>query len=222
AGGDQRLALAGDHLRDVVAVQGDAAEDLDVVVPHVLGAAGCLAARGKRLGQQILHGLPRPEPLAGLWGELLQLRGGEGLHCGLELRGAGPVRGGGDCGWLDRVVGGNESEFADEPLVAGPEQAGDELDGAVAEVGELLPELFEEAHFELGVGSRHRGPSYLSGRNGPARKVNEKADFSLRVVRKGVNTDRSYRKLDTRGRNSRRRQPVRKVTCEQSNGLFST
>ena len=55
--GDERLAFAGDHLGDVAAVQDDAADDLHVVVPHVLGAAAGLAAGGERLGQQVVERL---------------------------------------------------------------------------------------------------------------------------------------------------------------------
>ena len=58
--GDERLAFAGDHLGDVAAVQDDAADDLHVVVPHVLGAAGGLAAGGERLGQEVVERLARP------------------------------------------------------------------------------------------------------------------------------------------------------------------
>ena len=54
-GGDEGLAFAGDHLGDVAAVQDDAAEDLHVEVPHVLGAAAGLAAGGERLGQQVVE-----------------------------------------------------------------------------------------------------------------------------------------------------------------------
>ena len=53
--GDERLAFAGDHLGDVAAVQHDAADDLHVEVPHVLGAAGGLAAGGERLGQEVVE-----------------------------------------------------------------------------------------------------------------------------------------------------------------------
>ena len=63
-GGDQGLAFAGDHLGDVAAVQDDAAEDLHVEVPHVLGAAAGLAAGGERLGQQVVERLAGLEPLA--------------------------------------------------------------------------------------------------------------------------------------------------------------
>jgi hypothetical protein len=55
-GGDQGLALTGNHLGDVVAVQGDPADDLDIVVPHVLGALGGFAAGGERLRQQVVQG----------------------------------------------------------------------------------------------------------------------------------------------------------------------
>ena len=64
--GDEGLAFAGDHLGDVAAVQDDAAEDLHVEVPHVLGAAAGLAAGGERLGQQVVERLALGQALAEL------------------------------------------------------------------------------------------------------------------------------------------------------------
>ena len=76
--GDQGFAFAGDHLGDVAAVQDDAAEDLHVEVPHVLGAPGGLAAGGERLGQQIFEGLAVGQPFAELGRQGLELLVAEG------------------------------------------------------------------------------------------------------------------------------------------------
>ena len=46
--GDQRLALAGFHLGDFALVEHDAADELDVVVPHSKNALACLAGHGIR------------------------------------------------------------------------------------------------------------------------------------------------------------------------------
>jgi len=56
-GGDQRLPLAGDHFGDVASVQHHAAHQLDVVVPHLEEPPARLAARGERLGQELLQSL---------------------------------------------------------------------------------------------------------------------------------------------------------------------
>ena len=55
--GDQGLALAGLHLRDVAEVQRRAAHDLDVVVALAERALGGLADGGERLGQQLVERL---------------------------------------------------------------------------------------------------------------------------------------------------------------------
>ncbi len=49
---DERLALAGPHLRDLALVQRDAADQLDVEVPHLQRAQRGLADERERLGQQ--------------------------------------------------------------------------------------------------------------------------------------------------------------------------
>ena len=54
-GRDQRLAFAGLHLGDLAAVQDDAADQLDVEVPHVERAAARLADHGERFGQQVVE-----------------------------------------------------------------------------------------------------------------------------------------------------------------------
>ena len=85
--GDERLAFAGDHLGDVAAVQDDAAEDLHVEVPHVLGAAGGLAAGGERLGQQVVERLAACRAARGSCGvRALQLVVAQGLHLSAQAR----------------------------------------------------------------------------------------------------------------------------------------
>ena len=79
-GGDERLALAGDHLGDVAAVQDHAAHELDVVMPHLEEPAARLAAGGERLGQEVIEGLALGQPAAELRGLALQLLVGQGLH----------------------------------------------------------------------------------------------------------------------------------------------
>ena len=58
-GGHEGLALAGLHLRDHAAVQGQAADELHVEVPHVEHAAAGLAHDREGLGQQVVEGLAR-------------------------------------------------------------------------------------------------------------------------------------------------------------------
>ena len=79
-GGDQRLALAGDHLGDVAAVEDHPAHELDVEVPHVEEPPARLAAGGERLGQQVVERLPVGQPAAKLDRLRLQLLIRERLH----------------------------------------------------------------------------------------------------------------------------------------------
>ena len=58
-GGHERLALARLHLRDGAAVEGEAADELDVEVPHVQHAAARLAHDREGLGQEVVEGLAR-------------------------------------------------------------------------------------------------------------------------------------------------------------------
>ncbi len=67
-GGDERLAFAGLHLGDLAAVQNDAADELDVEVPHVEHAPARLADDCERLGQEIVERLAGREPLPELGG----------------------------------------------------------------------------------------------------------------------------------------------------------
>ena len=58
---DERLALAGLHLRDLAPVQHRAADELHVEVPHVQHAPACLADDGKCFGQQVVERLALSE-----------------------------------------------------------------------------------------------------------------------------------------------------------------
>ena len=82
--GDQRLALAGLHLRDAAAVQHHAADQLDVEVPHVQHPPAGLAYDGKGLHQQVVHGGALGDPLLELERLGAQPFVGEGLDLGFE------------------------------------------------------------------------------------------------------------------------------------------
>ena len=53
--GDKGFAFAGDHFGDVAAVQDDAAEDLRIEMPHVLGAAAGFTDGREHLGHQVVE-----------------------------------------------------------------------------------------------------------------------------------------------------------------------
>ncbi len=76
-GCDQRLAFAGLHLGDPAPVQDDAADQLDVEVPHVERAAAGLADHGEGFRQQIIERLACGQPAAELDGLAPQLLVGE-------------------------------------------------------------------------------------------------------------------------------------------------
>ena len=61
---DQGLALAGDHLGDVAAVEDHAAHELDVIVPHLEEPTAPFATDGERVGEDVFEGLPLGQPLA--------------------------------------------------------------------------------------------------------------------------------------------------------------
>ena len=80
--GDEGLALAGPHLRDLALVEHDAADELDVEVTHPERPLHGLAGGREDLGQGIVEGLlqPRKVALVASLGELpaaLGLRGGQ-------------------------------------------------------------------------------------------------------------------------------------------------
>ena len=65
---DERLAFAGLHLGDLAAVEDDAADELDVEVPHVQHAAAGLAHDGERFRDQVVERRSAGEPLPELGG----------------------------------------------------------------------------------------------------------------------------------------------------------
>jgi hypothetical protein len=89
-GRDEGLALAGLHLGDVAQVQRGAAHELHVEVALAEGAAGGLADRGERLGQQVVERLALGEPGLEPVGLLTQLgvgQRGEAVLQRVDLRG---------------------------------------------------------------------------------------------------------------------------------------
>ena len=78
--GHERFAFAGHHLGNIAVMQHDAAQDLHIEVPHVLGAVGGLAAGGKGLGQQRFEWLAIGQALAELWRQSFELFRAEGMH----------------------------------------------------------------------------------------------------------------------------------------------
>ena len=82
--GDERLPLAGLHLRDVALVEDDPAHELDVEEPHADRAPERLANRGVGLEDQILERLAVLEALLELRGLSAELVVGQLLEVGLE------------------------------------------------------------------------------------------------------------------------------------------
>ena len=78
--GDERLTLAGAHLRDAAIVEDGAADELDVEVPHAQGAPACFPADREGFGYERVEDFPVGQPLS----EDLRLVGqrlvGEGLQ----------------------------------------------------------------------------------------------------------------------------------------------
>jgi hypothetical protein len=118
--GDQRLAFAGLHFRDLALVQHHAADELHVEVPHIQLPATGFADYGKRLGKKLVQDFlfsgdafvgvfnafkRRGNPLAELDRLRPQLFVRELLHFGLKR--------------IDRADTRNEA--LDHALVAGPE-----------------------------------------------------------------------------------------------------
>ena len=83
-GGHQGLALARLHLRDRPAVEGEAADELDVEVPHVQHAAPRLPHHREGLGQEVVEGLALGQPLAELGRLGLELGVAQGQERRLE------------------------------------------------------------------------------------------------------------------------------------------
>ncbi len=102
-GGHEGLALARLHLRDRAAVEGQAADELHVEVPHVEDAAACLARHREGFGQEVVQGLPLGQPLLELPGLGRELRVGERPQRRLQL--ADPLNDGADALQLPLVLG---------------------------------------------------------------------------------------------------------------------
>ncbi len=81
---DERLALAGLHLRDLPGVEDHAADQLDVVVPHRQHPAPGLADDGERLRLQLVERLAAGDTLPELGGLRLELLVRERLNRRLE------------------------------------------------------------------------------------------------------------------------------------------
>ena len=83
-GRHERLALAGAHLRDATAVQGETADQLDIEMPHPEGSTSRLAHHGEGLWRELVQGLPGGEPSAELGGLGTDRLVGQGLQRRLE------------------------------------------------------------------------------------------------------------------------------------------
>ena len=79
---DERLAFAGLHLGDLAAVEDDAADELDVEVPHVQHAAAGFPDDGEGFRHQVVERRSVGEPLPELGGLGPQLVVGEALDLG--------------------------------------------------------------------------------------------------------------------------------------------
>ena len=113
-GRHERLALAGAHLRDAAAVQGETADQLDIEMPHSESAARGLAHHGEGLRRELVQGLPGGEPSAELGGLGTDRLVGQGLQRRLEAgRGVRLTQGG-----------------LDEAVVATAEDAGKQVEHA--------------------------------------------------------------------------------------------
>ena len=69
----ERLAFAGLHFRDLAAMENDAADELDVEMPHVQNAAASLADDSEGLGQEVVDRLALGQALAELDGLATEL-----------------------------------------------------------------------------------------------------------------------------------------------------
>ena len=83
-GGDEGLALAGLHLRDLALVQDDAAHQLHVVVAHPQGAHRGLADGGEGRHEEVFQVLPPVQPVAELGGARPQAIVRQRLQFGLQ------------------------------------------------------------------------------------------------------------------------------------------
>jgi len=83
--GDERLALAGLHLRDLPLVEHDPTHGLHIEMPQLDAPPSRFARNGKGFDQQIVERLAVLQALPELLGLRFQLIGGELLHHRLEL-----------------------------------------------------------------------------------------------------------------------------------------
>ncbi len=153
--GDEGLAFAGHHFGDVAAVQDDAAEDLRVEVPHVLGAAAGLAAGGERLGQDVFQRRAVGQALLERWRQVAQLLVRQGAHLLFEAVDLVEERAGLDDGCGPGRLGADVAQVADVPLVAGPEEGHEPAADGVGKARELVAQLVPETQVHVRVGS-HR------------------------------------------------------------------
>ena len=83
-GGDERLALAGDHFGDGPRMEHHAADELHVIVPHAEEPTAPLAADGKGLHEDVVEGLATGQPSPKIGGLAAKLGVGHGLVFGLQ------------------------------------------------------------------------------------------------------------------------------------------
>ena len=81
---DERLAFARLHFGDLPLVQDVAADQLHVEVPHVEHAAARLAHDGEGLGQEVVYGCARSDPLAEFRGPFAERLVAQSLDGGLQ------------------------------------------------------------------------------------------------------------------------------------------
>ena len=124
-------------------MQDDAAQNLHVEVPHILGAQGRLPTSGIRLRQQIVQGGALSQPLAKHRRQRFELFVAQSVHFLFEdvyliqhQAGSDPIR---------AVLGADVAELADEPLIAGPKHARQKIGDRLRRGGQTIPQLLEEA-----------------------------------------------------------------------------
>ena len=89
---DQRFSFTSSHFGDPAAVQNDAADELDIEVPHVKDAAAGLTANGEGFDQQVVERFAVFNALLEVDGFLGQFGVGELLERGFEIVNGGDHR----------------------------------------------------------------------------------------------------------------------------------
>ncbi len=102
-------------------------------VPHVLGAAGSFPAGSERLGQNVLERRACGQPLAVFRRQVLQFLVAQRQHLGFQFVDLGQERAGDDRVLVGRILGANQTELADEALIAGAEKLGQDADTLLGE-----------------------------------------------------------------------------------------